>query len=71
MNKNSLMVWDLNIHYYCIHLSRFQTSKQCLEALLYSDEMQNVNVNLLIRAHRLMSTAQNARIYITFCVLSK
>ena len=32
-----------------------------MEALLYFDEMQNVNlnVNLLIRAHRLTRTAQN------------
>ena len=31
-----------------------------MEALLYFDEMQNVNVNLLISPHRLMSTAQNS-----------
>ena len=31
-----------------------------MEALLYFDEMQNVNVNLLISPHSLMSTAQNS-----------
>ena len=33
-----------------------------MEALLYFDETQNVNVNLLISAHRLTSTTQNDKV---------
>ena len=33
-----------------------------MEALLYFDETQNVNVNLLISVRRLTSTAQNNQV---------
>ena len=38
------------------------TYMEALEVLLYFDETQNVNVNLLISVRRLTSTAQNNQV---------
>ena len=43
MKKIYLVAWDPNIYHYCIHLSRFQTSKQYLEESLCPPILLNIS----------------------------